>query len=66
MTISSHNSEGSKKLVSENLEFTKMREKPTWVVVSSEGGEGKVLSLPTRDDVSVQVDEQMIIEFCSR
>lgn len=66
MTISSHSAEGSKKLVSENIEFTKMREKPTWVNVSGENNEGKVLSLPTRDDVSVQVDEQMIIEFCSR
>jgi small subunit ribosomal protein S4 len=66
MTISSYSSEGSKKLVTENMEFTKMREKPTWVNVSAESNEGKVLSLPTRDDVSVQVDEQMIIEFCSR
>ena len=43
-----------------------MREKPTWVNVNGEGNEGKVLSLPTSDDVSVKVDEQMIIEFCSR
>jgi len=66
MTVSSYNSEGSKKLVKENMEFTKMREKPTWLVVSAEGSEGKILSMPTRSDVSVQVDEQMIIEFCSR
>ena len=66
MTIINHASDSSKKLVTENLEFTKMREKPTWVNVNPESLEGKVVSLPTRDDVSVEVDELLIIEFCSR
>ena len=43
-----------------------MREKPTWVNINADTLEGKVVSLPTRDDVSVEVDEQLIIEFCSR
>lgn len=66
MSIKNHPSDSSKKLVTENLEFTKMREKPTWVNVNPESLEGKVVSLPTRDDVSVEVDELLIIEFCSR
>jgi len=66
MSILSHVADSSKKLLKENLEFTKMREKPTWVNVNAETLEGKVVSLPTRDDVSVEVDELLIIEFCSR
>jgi ribosomal protein S4 len=26
----------------------------------------KVLTLPTRDDVIIPVEEQLIVEFCSR
>jgi len=64
--VSNYGKETSKRILAENIEFTKMREKPTWVSVNSELLEGKVVSLPTRDDVSVEVDEQLIIEFCSR
>jgi small subunit ribosomal protein S4 len=64
--ISNYTKETSKRILTENIEFTKMREKPTWVVTNPESLEGKVVSLPTRDDVSVEVDEQLIIEFCSR
>lgn len=66
MSIAPFASDSSKKLVTENMEFTKMREKPTWVNVNPEAQEGKVVSLPTREDVSVEVDELLIIEFCSR
>ncbi|MBF0199652.1 MAG: 30S ribosomal protein S4 [Planctomycetes bacterium] len=66
MVISHGTRDSSKKLIKENIDFTKMREKPTWVNVDQEAITGKVLSLPTRDDVSVEIDEQLIIEFCSR
>ncbi len=56
----------SKKLVEENYNFTKMREKPNWVSVDGEAYVGKVVSLPSRADISIEVDEQLIIEFCSR
>lgn len=66
MEISCYTRDKSKKLVSENIEFTKMREKPTWVSVDEQTIKGKVVNLPSRDDVSVEVDERLIIEFCSR
>ena len=43
-----------------------MREKPSWVFVDEDNITGKVVSFPNRDDVSIEVDEQLIIEFCSR
>ena len=64
--ISHYSKDSSKRMISENLEFTRMREKPTWVNINAESLQGKVVSLPSRDDVSVEVDEQLIIEFCSR
>lgn len=64
--ISHYSKDSSKRILGENMEFTKMREKPTWVSINADTLEGKVVSLPTRDDVSVEVDEQLIIEFCSR
>lgn len=66
MEISHHPSERSKKLFRENIGFTKMRERPTWLTVDEEKLTGKVVAMPSRDDVSVEVDERLIIEFCSR
>ncbi|MBF0243664.1 MAG: 30S ribosomal protein S4 [Planctomycetes bacterium] len=66
MEISHNAHPKSKKLVSENIEFTKLREKPQWVSVDEETLVGKVVNLPTREDASVDANEQLIIEFCSR
>lgn len=66
MEVASHPRDRSKKLVSENLEFTKLREKPSWVSVNEQELKGKVVALPTREDISVETDERLIIEFCSR
>lgn len=66
MTVTPHENAKSKKLVSENIGFTKMREKPSWLTVDEATFIGKVVALPTREDVSVEVDEHLIIEFSSK
>ncbi len=66
MMVSHHARESSTKIVRENLGFTKMRERPPWVAVDEAGMTGRVVAMPSREDVSVEVDEQLIIEFCSR
>jgi len=66
MKISCNSRTSSRKLIKENIEFTKMRGKPGWLSVSEEDVTGSVNMLPSRDDVSIEVDEQFIIEFCSR
>jgi len=37
-----------------------------WLQLDSERLEATVLSLPTRDDVQIPVEEQLIVEVCSR
>jgi len=66
MVISCNGKTSSRKLIKENIEFTKMRGKPSWLSVNEDDVKGTVNALPSRDDVSIEVDEQFIIEFCSR
>ena len=42
------------------------REVPVWLSLNEEQLEGRVLALPTRQDIDVPVAEQMVIEFYSR
>jgi len=39
---------------------------PQWLSADPANFRGEVKSLPTRDDVSFQLNEQLIVEFCSR
>lgn len=39
---------------------------PNWVQVSFEALEGKVLSLPTREDIDIPIAEHLIVELYSR
>ena len=38
---------------------------PAWLSRDDAGLEGKVTGLPTRRDVPLEVNEQLIVEFCS-
>jgi small subunit ribosomal protein S4 len=42
------------------------REVPAWLSLNDEELSGRVLSLPTRQEIDIPVDEQMIVEFYSR
>ncbi len=37
-----------------------------WLQIDTGQKEGLVVALPTRDDVQIPVEEQLIVEFCSR
>lgn len=58
--------EASKRLIKENLELCEDRPVPDWLELNKEKMEGKVLRLPTREDVTIPVQEQLIVEFYSR
>ncbi len=55
----------SKKLVKEALESVPSSP-PSWIQVDSEALTARVVNLPTRDEVPIPVNEQLIVEFCSR
>ncbi len=42
------------------------REVPAWLSLNAEELSGRVLALPTRQEIDIPVDEQMIVEFYSR
>ncbi len=51
----------------ENIKGAKgLVEVPEWLLVDEEKFKGKVNSLPTRDDVSVDVEEHLIVELYSK
>jgi len=57
---------GSRDLVRRWIEAEEDRVIPDWLQADPERLRGEVRRLPTRDDVSLQINEQLIVEFCSR
>ena len=48
------------------IESSKKRELPSWLKNQQDKFEGEVKELPSREQVSLQVEENMIVEFYSR
>jgi len=52
--------------VKDRLNNMKSRQVPSWLQVQSDAVQAKMLAAPTRDEVSLPVQEQLIVELCSR
>jgi small subunit ribosomal protein S4 len=48
------------------LESVVRRGIPSWLELDKEGARGKVKLLPTRDDITLPIKEQLIVEYYSR
>jgi small subunit ribosomal protein S4 len=57
---------GSRRLAARNIELTQIAPIPDWVTVDKEGFSGKVVRIPTRDEIAPIVNEQLIVELYSR
>ena len=53
-------------LVNEALDTAQGRGVPPWLELDAEGYRGKVLSLPSREDIRLPIQEQLIVELYSR
>ena len=53
-------------VIKENAEAAGVRTLPAWLEFDAERMEGKVISLPTRDQIEVPVKEQLVVEFYAR
>ncbi len=53
-------------MVKQNVELSKSRTLPSWLEFDDSGLEGRVLHLPTQDDVSIEIQEQLVVELCSK
>ena len=59
-------SERSQKLVRANLDELGEPRLQNWLELDLIKMEGQVVAVPTRDDVMIPVEEQLIVEFCSK
>jgi small subunit ribosomal protein S4 len=48
------------------IEMNKGRPLPTWLEATPADHKGRVIQLPKREDVSVELNEQLIVELCSK
>ena len=60
--------EGSKALaiLEESKNFAAGQRSVTWIDINREGLSGKIVSLPRRDEISLPVNEQLIVELYSK
>ena len=59
-------SEKSLKKVKKQLESNPNYVTQSWLQLDRETPEATVVALPARDDVQIPVEEQLVVEFCSR
>ena len=64
--IGPRENETAEKLVKKNLETTRFNTVPSWLVVDDADTSGKVLSIPARDEFSIEADTNLIIELLSK
>jgi len=52
--------------VRQSVESARGRGVPEWLDLDAEAFSGKVRALPTRDDIKIPIQEQLIVELYSR
>ena len=58
--------ENTRKIVSEALEVNKSQPVPGWLAVTADTLSARIVGLPRREDVPHPIQEQLIIELCSK
>jgi small subunit ribosomal protein S4 len=64
--ITLKDSEKSTKKVKQQLESNPNFTTQSWLQLNREKPEATIVALPGRDDVQIPVEEQLVVEFCSR
>jgi small subunit ribosomal protein S4 len=60
-------SESAKRLVAWGLEESRGKVVPAWLDrADGDQPKGTVVRMPARDEISAEVNEQLVVEFCSR
>jgi small subunit ribosomal protein S4 len=52
--------------IKDSLEAASKRGFPSWIEVDSDGMSGKLMSVPTREEIALPVQEQLIVEIYSK
>ena len=64
--IAPNSREKTKKAVADALEVNKSQPVPAWIEVTRDTLSSKVVGLPKREDIPHPIQEQLIIELCSK
>ncbi|MCB9883099.1 MAG: 30S ribosomal protein S4 [Planctomycetes bacterium] len=64
--VSPASRERTKKVVGEALEVNASMTVPSWIEVDREAAKAKVANLPTREDIPHPIQEQLVVELCSK
>lgn len=64
--VAPRDKENTKKLVSEAVDITKGAEVPGWLQVNSDAMTATVTGVPARTDFQFPIQEQLIVELCSK
>lgn len=59
------NKEDNVKMIKLNVD-SNSKELPSWLELGDDGLEGRVLQLPAREDISMNIQEQLVVELCSK
>ena len=59
-------SEKSVKQVKEQLESNPNFAAQGWLQLDREGPAATIVAFPTREDIQIPIEEQLVVEFCSR
>ena len=59
-------SEKSLKRIKEQLETNSSFATQGWLQLNQERPDATIVALPSRDDIQIPVEEQLVVEFCSR
>jgi len=59
-------SEKSLKRIKEQLATNPNFSTQSWLQLNADKPEATIVAMPTRDDVQLPVEEQLVVEFCSR
>ena len=65
-TVSPNKREKTRKIVAEAVEVNKSQPVPAWLEVSGDAMTSRIVGLPTRSDVPHPIQEQLIVELCSK
>ena len=65
-TVTLKNSDKSRKIVKEQIESNPNFAVQGWLQLDATKPTATIVGLPTRDDVQLAVEEQLVVEFCSK
>ena len=64
--VTVHARERSRKLAKESIDIGLQGRTPQWLERNEEPPRGKIVGMPTREDVALPVNENLVVEYCSR